>query len=704
MRSWKTWILLGCLWVALLDVSPAARAQEGSRPLILPESLESGQAESEPIGPGLRLPAGQTSSRRIPLIEFRGVTLHEAMRAFSEQTGINVICTPDAGETELNVYLRDVEPMAALDSITRANGLFYREDDTSGIIRVSTTEEYERDLSSFREEQTEVFTLLYPNPVAVAFAIQNLFGQRVQMNFSDADTLDMIDLAQRFGRFDMVDGRALGLGTFQGNSFGASGSGTGGFGGNGLSGGFGGRFGNQGLGFGGVGGMNGLGGGGFGLGFNSLGVGNLQGGLNNRSRTQGRMTTADQLAEFEAMNDLTADQIQQLESMLAGQGGVDGDTRADLLERRQATIFVTVIRRNNQLIVRTGDERTMQQIAELIASLDVPTPLVLLEVKVMRITLEDGFESAFDYQFSDGHRGAGGFNDGGILPPTSNANNDASTRVAQSIDLGGTGLNAGALAFQYVNASFRARMQLLETDNRVTVLASPILLTANNEVSRIFVGDTLPFTVGFTAPQIVAAGTTSNTIAGTPITELRDVGQSLLITPNINADRTVTLRIVEENSRRVVDGANIPVPNATGAIVDQAVDTVTRNTVSGTIVAQDGLAVALGGLIEEEVSDGRQQVPVLGKLPGVGFFFRRQNTQRSRSELIVVVRPLVFTTPLESAASSADLLSELSIHPNAPDGLGSLHTFAPDEVVRPDPCVNLQHDMFRFHSVQPKRY
>ena len=64
----------------------------------------------------------------------------------------------------------------------KANGLFYRIDERSGIIRISTTEEYERDLASFRDEQTRVFTLLYPNPLAVAQAIQHVFGDRVELN------------------------------------------------------------------------------------------------------------------------------------------------------------------------------------------------------------------------------------------------------------------------------------------------------------------------------------------------------------------------------------------------------------------------------------------------------------------------------------------------------------------------------------------
>ena len=59
------------------------------------------------------------------------------------------------------------------------------------------------------------------------------------------------------------------------------------------------------------------------------------------------------------------------------------------------------------MIIRTGDSQTMNQVANLIHRLDVPTPLVLLEVKVMSIVLDDEFRSVFDYQYSDGGTVAG---------------------------------------------------------------------------------------------------------------------------------------------------------------------------------------------------------------------------------------------------------------------------------------------------------
>lgn len=654
----------------------------------------------------------EVGQQYVGLVDFRDIALSDAMQAFSEQTGLNIVYSPEAGEQTIRIFLKNVTAIQALESITEAHGLYYRIDPDSGIIRISTTEQYQRDIASFRDEQTQVFTLLYPNPATVAMTIRNLYGNRVRMAVADqvTDRLDFTNLQERLGRFDLLDGRSLGLGingTGLGNQFGL-GFGGGGLNGGGLGGGIGGGIGG-GLGnFGGRGfARNQFGGGsiGGGLGGGQLGFGNQMGfgnqlGMGNQFGQNGGLFGN----EFDPIEGLSAEQIQRLENMEANGGnGLDEETLRLLMEREQASIFVTVIQRNNQIIVRTGDRQTMEQIESLIQRLDVPTPTVLLEVKIMRIELEDGFESAFDYQSSDGGSVAGGFSGGDVLPPLSDSIT-GEARKAASLALGGTGLNAGALAYQFVDESFRVRMQLLESKNRVTVLSAPLIMTANNEVSRIFVGDTLPFTVGFTSPQIVAGVNTNNTVAGAPITELRDVGQSLLITPNINADRSVTLRIVEENSRRLENGAFIPVPNTNGQIINQPVDTVQRQTVSGTIVAQDGLAVVLGGLIEETVADQRDQVPVLGKVPGLGFFFRRQDSGRRRSELVIMVRPYVFNTPAEAASLSQQWMCETSLHPNAPDGAGTMNTFMPHEVIRAMPPLAPGEQIFQFHSLSPKSY
>lgn len=614
-------------------------------------------APGDPILTPSKSVEDKLNETEIELVDFREQDLGQAMRLFSEQTGINVVPSTKANKKKINLFLKNVKPISVLENLTKTHDLFFRQDEKSGVIRIYTVEEYEENLASFREEQTKVFTLLYPNPVDAAMAIRDLFGNRVQLNFSVGDQDSVLDIIYRLNRFDLVDSRSLGLGQFQGNYN------------------YGGRRVNS------VNGNNSLGG-----------------------RQSGRPSD-----ETRRLTDLSADQIQQLIDAInqrqtpREQSGDPKDPISKLLKERQATIYVTVVRRNNQVIVRTGDEATMEQIGGLIQKLDVPTPLVLLEVKVMSVILADGFRSAFDYQFSDGSTTGGGFTTGDIIPPAADQLIGNAKKFGSLVP-GGSVLNQGDFTFQVVNDVFRARMQLLEDDNRVTVLNTPLLLTANNEVSRIFIGDTIPFTVGFNSPQVVTGGNNNTTIAGTPITELRDVGQSLLITPSINADRTVTLRIVQENARRVLGGGTIPVLNTNGVITNQAVDTVNRSTVSGTIVAKDGMAVVLGGLIEDEVNDDREQVPGLGKLPFLGFFFRRQETNRVRRELVVMVRPYVFNTPAESALQSQDLLQQLSVHPSAVSGEYVMPTFAPHEAVQADLDSCKLHKAFRFHNVVPRAY
>jgi general secretion pathway protein D len=634
--------------------------------------LQAGQFEqifqSSPL-PGALSPSAvvqvEGGDTILELVDFREQTLDEAIRLFSEQSGLNIVASVEASKTPINLYLRNVRAMDVLENLTKTHNLYYRIDEVSGIIRIYTTKEYEDNLASFRDEQTSVFTLLYPNPVDVAVAIKDLFGDRVVLNFGVGDEDAILDLVYRLSRFDLVDGRSLGLGSF-----------TEGY-----------QFGNRNY--------------------------NPVAGLGGFRPIPGSQNQAlSPLDEYQPLRDLSAEKIQQLIDALDSKqrsedtqipANADSDAIQKLLAERQATIYVTVVRRNNQVIVRTGDRTTMDNVAELVQRLDVPTPLVLLEVKVMSVILDDNFSSVCDWQFSDGATVAGNFTTGDILPPPSDLLVGEARRFGSMIP-GGSVINQGDLTFQIVSNNFRARIQLLEDDNRVTVLNTPLLLTANNEVSRIFIGDTIPFTVGFNSSQVIAAGNNNTTIAGTPITELRDVGQSLLITPSINADRTVTLRIVQENARRVTNGARIPVVNSSGGITNQEVDTVNRSTISGTIVAKDGLAVALGGLIEEQISDAREKIPGLGRLPVLGFFFRRQETSRSRRELVVMIRPYIFNTPSESAYMSEELLQTLSVHPTAQTGQQTLNTFLPDEVVRTDLDECNLNRIFRFHNIVPRVY
>jgi type II secretory pathway component GspD/PulD (secretin) len=588
--------------------------------------------------------------RRVDVIELRDVPLGEALRAFSEQAGFNMVASPEAQKVSVSLYLRNVTGEEALEALCKANDLWCRKDLRSGVLHVYTAKEYHRDLAGFREEQTEVFTLMYPNPADVAAAIHSIYGDRVVM---DAQS-------QSDDAYQHRDERGQNPDPFQG----AQGNGGGGRRQDPLS-------------------------------------------ENRSARREGQV--AQETAARERTKDLTPEEIEALEA--EQQGRLKAEQQAiiqRMVQRRQASIFVTVIRPHNQLIVRTSDEKTMEQIRELVAKLDIPTPLVLLEVKILQVELGDGFHSAFDYQLPDGPSAAGGFTSGNVLPPHSDRR-DAMLQVSTRDPRSAADTNAGAVRkdqflFQVVNDNFRYRMQFLEDNNRVTTLATPLLLTANNEVSRLFVGEEVPINRSFSGPTplVTGTGTAVPYAAGSTGLEFRPVGTTLLITPNINADRTVTLRVLQEVSEVQKNGANVLVPTNTG-FANQAVDTVRSRTVSGTVVGKDAMTVAIGGLIRETVVEERAEVPPLGKLPVVGIFFRRQCCSqnvvgRSRQELVILIRPYVFQTPAESAAGSCQWMRDVSLHSM---------TAGPERtprVSRANPPASEYQNKFRLHGLAPKTY
>ncbi len=604
---------------------------------------------------GAQTPASQPAPR-VQQVEFQDLPLGEAVRMLGRQTGLNLVASQEAGKLKVTLFLQDVTPQAVIEELCRANNLWFRQDDSSGIVRIMTLAEFQRDLTSFREERTQVFAVLYPNAVSTATAIADLYGDRVQLSLGDAEAAEESrELTDRFGRFDIIDQRSQGTGTYS-----ASGASI--------------------------------------VGNTGSSVSSSSGG----SHTTRRGGSAGMADTGSDLGPLTPQQAQSLAKALKDQQTTpEGLAVMDSLRRSPANIYVRVIRRNNLIVVRSSDQSAIEEIGKLVQRLDVPTPTVLLEVKVLSIALGDDFTSVFDYQFSDGSTLGGTFS-GGEIQPSASDRLSGDARKFAAMTPGGTGLQSKDLVFQFVSNSFRLRMQLLEGKNRVTELATPLLLTANNEVSRLFVGEERPIVRNISSQLVVNNNNT--TVSPNTSIEFRPVGTTLLITPNINADRTVTFRILQENSRIVANGAKIPVVTSNGGIVSQPVDVVATRTLSGTIVAKDGLMLAVGGLIEENLNDARDEVPILGSIPGLGFFFRRQATGRSRNEMIIMIRPHVLNTPAESEAISRDLVRSLSLHPAANQPTGTLKTFKPDEVLRPNLPKSKGESIFRFHNVKPADY
>ena len=147
-------------------------------------------------------------------------------------------------------------------------------------------------------------------------------------------------------------------------------------------------------------------------------------------------------------------------------------------------------------------------------------------------------------------------------------------------------------------------------------------------------------------------------------------GYSPIITPNINVDRTVTLRLMQETSARKEKGGTIVASvvdqeTQTAAVQEFKVDTVEAKSIAGTFVAQNEMAVVAGGMVEETVNDSVSGIPVLMDIPWLGWFFRSTTKAKTRSELVIYMKPHVISTPGESRRVTEAVTADKVRSPNA---------------------------------------
>ena len=565
-------------------------------------------------------------------LEATDVPLDVLLRLVADQSGVNISSSDATARKTVSIFLRNVTAETAVEEICRTTGLWFRREADSEVLRVTTMEEYTENLHSFREEKTEMFTLLYPNVIEVASSIYGLYPDRTLLSLGEEefDEDDEYDLSRRFRRFRVLEdnGGSQFLDMEPPDASSSSGS--------------------------------------------RAGSGNFS---FSRGSGLSRMTQWDELNARSrrrrgfagAAGALSANEARALDAARqSGNTNLYESARGAALMGR-ANIFVTLSRKNNVLIVRTSDMRVMDEIRALVKKLDVPTPMVLMEVKVLELAIDDDFEAGIKWSLTDLDRRHGSATDFLDNDGPGHKRTGLNDIAAQMLRAGQASVNP-SLAFLAVSDHVKAEIEMMQKDGKIRTLATPTLLTANNEVSRIFSGKEYPLVTGWTKADTTT--TDGVVVQGAPTVEIekKDVGTMLLITPNINADKTVTLRLLQENSSISDAKVNIPVTGGSGE--EKAIEFVESRSLTGTFIAKDGMTVLAGGLISEHEEQTYWRTPILGSVPLLGWLFRGTEKVKRRTELVVLIRPHVISTPVEGGRISKELLDSISAHP-ARDGRGS---------------------------------
>ena len=291
----------------------------------------------------------------------------------------------------------------------------------------------------------------------------------------------------------------------------------------------------------------------------------------------------------------------------------------------------------NALVIR-ANPTTMNELKDIIASLDVRRLQVLIEAVIMEVstnfTRELGTELAIVDQGSS-NLPIAITQPSGVLASIlqSIATNDpSSANLGTRPLIGGGNLDSSGTSFAFI-------IQAVSENSDVNLLSTPSITTMDNEEAKIVVGQNVPFRTGSTT---TGSGGTVN-----PFTTIQreDVGLTLKVIPHVHDGNSIRLEIEQEVSE-VDQTGTIDIGN------DGSADLITNiRTIETTVLSENGEVVILGGLTRDKKSESERGVPLLKDIPLIGYLFKAESVRTEKQNLLVFIRSTVI-------ASSSDMESQ----------------------------------------------
>lgn len=275
---------------------------------------------------------------------------------------------------------------------------------------------------------------------------------------------------------------------------------------------------------------------------------------------------------------------------------------------------------NSLIITAPADE--MQNILAVIRQLDIRRAQVLVEAVIAEITEDNtrefGINFLIDGSAKDvpiGYTNLGGGTEGALGIGAAIANNTPPPSLGSGISLALGRFGSGEIDF-----GFLVRAIASDADNNI--LSTPSLMTLDNEEAEIVVGSNVPFVTGTTL-----SADNSNPFQ---TIERQDIGLTLKVKPQINEGNTIKMVLEQEVS-------NVSTTALTGAT-----DIVTsKRSIKTTVLVEDGQTLVLGGLIDDQIADVEEKVPLLGDIPVLGNLFRYRSTKKTKQNLLIFLHPVI---------------------------------------------------------------
>jgi general secretion pathway protein D len=283
-------------------------------------------------------------------------------------------------------------------------------------------------------------------------------------------------------------------------------------------------------------------------------------------------------------------------------------------------VRVSVDDSNNTLLI-LASRHDYQRVLRIIQNLDVVPNQVLIEAIIAEVTLTDDLKFGLRWHLDGkkaGYSFTGGSSFGSLFP-----------------------------GFSYALAAVNAQLTLnaLNTITKVNVISSPSLTVLDKHTATLQIGDQVPVVTQSAVGVVATNAPIVNSVS------YRDTGVILSITPRIHESGRVFLKIEQEVSS---------VASTTTSSIDSP--TIKQRRVKTTVQVNDGEALALGGLIQDQITDTRNQIPVLGDIPLIGNAFKEKGGTVGKTELILLITPRVVRNLNEAREITDEYRSKFDVY------------------------------------------
>ena len=285
----------------------------------------------------------------------------------------------------------------------------------------------------------------------------------------------------------------------------------------------------------------------------------------------------------------------------------------------------------NSLIIRTSP-RNYPAILALIDKLDLFPQQVLIEVLIVDLDIDESTAAGLEIAFQ-------GFAGSTTVKGGSSSSTTKAGTLGTALGAGTASLLAGGSFIIGDPDKLIAQLKLFASDSKTNILSNPILVTSDNKAATISITDEIPIEQEAQIPSGGGSVVTSTV-------EFRSVGIKLDITPKINADNYITLKISQEISSRGADVGNQPSFNT--------------RLVNTEVVLKDNQVLVMGGLMQTTTTDTVSGIPILKDLPYIGKLFGSESTSLSKTELMIFITPHVISNSEDSEFVTRQFKKRLS--------------------------------------------